>query len=60
MSDTNLSHYPQRLMVTSGLSDGHDTSRGRRWQSETDTVNQYREVEASTIDDGTVFRILLH
>ncbi|KAL3983112.1 hypothetical protein ACH3XW_49850 [Acanthocheilonema viteae] len=51
MSDTNLSHYPQRLMVMSGLSDGHDANRGRRWQSETDTINQYREVEASSIDD---------
>ncbi|KAK6111486.1 hypothetical protein QQG55_43835 [Brugia pahangi] len=51
MSDTNLSHYPQRLMVTSGLSNGHVASRGRRWQSETNTLNQYREVEASSIDD---------
>ncbi|VDK84227.1 unnamed protein product [Litomosoides sigmodontis] len=51
MSDTNLSHYPQRLMVTSGLSDGSDANRGRRWQSEMDTLNQYREVEASSIDD---------
>ncbi|VDO41080.1 unnamed protein product [Onchocerca flexuosa] len=51
MSDTNLNHYPQRLMVTSGLSDGHDPSKGRRWQSETDTLNEYREVEASSIDD---------
>ncbi|MCP9265450.1 hypothetical protein DINM_020754 [Dirofilaria immitis] len=57
MSDTNLSHYPQRLMISSGLSNGNDTSRGRRWQSETDTLNEYREVEASTIDDGINFII---
>ncbi|EJW86024.1 hypothetical protein WUBG_03067, partial [Wuchereria bancrofti] len=59
MSDTNLSHYPQRLMVTSGLSDGHNVSRGRRWQSETDTLNQYREVEASSIDDVVFVRLVL-
>ncbi|VDK72435.1 unnamed protein product, partial [Gongylonema pulchrum] len=53
MSDTNLSRYPQRLMVSSTLSDSH-SNRGRRWQSETDTLNQYPEVEASSIDDGRI------
>ncbi|VDO38663.1 unnamed protein product [Brugia timori] len=60
MSDTNLSHYPQRLMVTSGLSNGHVASRGRRWQSETNTLNQYREVEASSIDDVVFVRLVLN
>lgn len=47
-------------MVTSGLSDGCDANRGRRWQSETDTLNQFREVEASSIDDGMDFNIVVH
>lgn len=42
-------------MVSAGLPDGH-TNRGRRWQSEADTFNQYPEVEASSIDDGKIFR----
>lgn len=47
-------------MVTSGLSDGSDANRGRRWQSETDTLNQYREVEASSIDDGMDLSIVIY
>ncbi|VDN02844.1 unnamed protein product [Thelazia callipaeda] len=49
MSDTNLNHYPQRPIVIPGSSEGHN--RGRRWQSETDSLNQFPEVEASSIDD---------
>ncbi|VDM44183.1 unnamed protein product [Toxocara canis] len=52
MSDTNLSHRPvySRSAMTPGPS-GCQSSRTRRWQSEADTVNQYPEVEANTIDD---------
>uniref|UniRef100_A0A9J2PSW1 SLED domain-containing protein n=2 Tax=Ascaris TaxID=6251 RepID=A0A9J2PSW1_ASCLU len=52
LSDTNLSHRPvyNRSAMTPGPS-GCQTSRARRWQSEADTVNQYPEVEANTIDD---------
>lgn len=39
--------------MTPGLSDGR-ACRERRWQSETDTLNQYPEVEASSIDEGNV------
>uniref|UniRef100_A0A1I7TB88 DUF2045 domain containing protein n=1 Tax=Caenorhabditis tropicalis TaxID=1561998 RepID=A0A1I7TB88_9PELO len=50
MSETNLAGgtrmFPSRSIATPSHS-----SRGRRWQSEADTVNQYPEVEGSNIDD---------
>lgn len=52
MSDTNLSNRSayRTAVMTPGPS-GNPSNRGRRWQSEADTVNQYPEVEANSIDD---------
>ncbi|CAD6187573.1 unnamed protein product [Caenorhabditis auriculariae] len=50
MSETNLAGnkmFAPRPSVTTPSHSG----RGRRWQSEADTVNQYPEVEGTNIDD---------
>lgn len=49
MSETNLIGpvFLARPSVTPSITN----PRGRRWQSEADTVNQYPEVEGSNIDD---------
>lgn len=31
---------------------GSQSARGKRWQSDTDSINQCPEVEANSIDDG--------
>ncbi|KJH41157.1 hypothetical protein DICVIV_12866 [Dictyocaulus viviparus] len=50
MSETNLAG--PKLFTRSSILPSSHTSQSRRWQSETDTVNQYPEVEGSNIDEG--------
>ncbi|PIO64044.1 hypothetical protein TELCIR_14338 [Teladorsagia circumcincta] len=50
MSETNLGgplYMPRQPLMSSV----HNGVRGRRWQSEADTINAYPEVDGSNIDD---------
>ncbi|VDL75067.1 unnamed protein product [Nippostrongylus brasiliensis] len=49
MSETNL--IGPVLITRPSIMSSIQNPRGRRWQSEADTVNQYPEVEGSNIDD---------